>query len=83
MSKAMVTTEDNPFSPFSQFEEWYAFDTRHGYHTLSLLARLAYTSHNLSEADQDLALDTAIDEIVSENVTGNYKKVFEEEIENE
>lgn len=86
MKKAMVTTKDNPFSPFTEFEEWYAYDQRKGYHTPSLLARLTYTSASLSEVDQDLALDRAINEIVSENVTGNYVKVFEEtetETENE
>lgn len=81
MSKAMVTTKDNPFSPFTQFDEWRRFDEMKGYHTLSLLARVTHTSTDLSEVDQELALDLAVEEIVHFNVTGNYIKVYEPELE--
>jgi hypothetical protein len=69
----MVTTVDNPFDPFTQFDEWYAYDERSGYHTTAYLARVLTTSHELSEADQDLAYDLAAKEIVSENVLGIYR----------
>lgn len=72
---AMLTTVDNPYDPFTQFEEWYQFDTSAQYGTLSFLARIVRTSDELSEADQDLAIELAIDEIVRENVLGLWKKV--------
>ena len=32
--KAMlVTTADNPFSPFTQFDSWFMYDMRMGYNT--------------------------------------------------
>lgn len=71
----MLTTIDNPFNPFTHFDEWLSFDTAHSYQTPGLLARIAITSDDLSEADQKLAIEQAIDEIVSENVLGIYKKV--------
>lgn len=71
----MLTTVDNPFDPFTQFDEWYAFDVRAGYNTCAFLDRVAITSDALSDNDQDLALEQAIDEIVSENVLGLYRKV--------
>lgn len=71
----MLTTVDNPFDPFTQWDEWYAFDTRHGYHTAGLLARIVITSDELSEADQALAIQLGIEEIVRENVSGMHKKV--------
>lgn len=71
----MLTTLDNPYNPFTQFEEWYAFDTQKGYHTCSYLARITKSSDELSEADEALAIESAMDEIVSFNVTGLYKKV--------
>ena len=77
-AEAMVTTSDNPYSPFTEFDEWYAFDEEKGYHTLSLLAAVTVTSSELSEADQTLAIDRAIDEIIKYNVTGKYVKVYEE-----
>jgi hypothetical protein len=71
----MLTTVDNPFNPFTQFDEWFAYDLLLGHNTCSLLARVSVTSHGLSETDQDLAIDAAIDEIVSENVSGLHRKV--------
>jgi hypothetical protein len=71
----MLTTVDNPFDPFTQFESWYAWDFQQGYHTNSFLARIAKTSNDLSEADQKAAIEEAIDEIVKENVLGLYRKV--------
>lgn len=75
MSKYMLTTVDNPFNPFTNFNEWYEFDERAGYHTPSFLARVVRTSSELSERDQENAIEQGIDEIVSENVLGLYRKV--------
>ena len=75
---AMLTTVDNPFSPFDEYEEWFAFDTRHGYQSASLLARIVNISDDLSESDQIMAIEDAIDEILSENVTGMFRKVTKE-----
>lgn len=74
----MLTTSDNPYSPFDQWDEWYAWDLRQGYHTVSFLSRVVVTSNELSEADQELDIDAAIDEIVKENVLGLYIKVSRE-----
>lgn len=71
----MLTTIDNPFNPFTQFDEWYSFDTLHGYDTLGILARVCVTSDELSDADQSQAIEDAIDEIVTENVYGHHIKV--------
>ena len=81
MATAMLTTVDNPFNPFTHFDEWYQWDEAAGYHTTSFLARIARTSDDLSEADQELAIDLAIDEIVRENVLGLYRKVEKETTE--
>ena len=75
MTVSMLTTIDNPFDPFKQFDDWFAFDEAKGYHTCSYLARIAKTSDELSEQDEADAIDSAIDEIVSMNVLGIYRKV--------
>lgn len=75
MAEVMLTTVDNPFDPFTQWEEWYAFDELKGYHTCGYLARIAKSSDELSELDEALAIQSAIDEIVKFNVLGIYKKV--------
>ena len=73
--KYLVTTIDNPFNPFTQFDEWNDYDMAMGYNTLSYLARIAKTSIELSEEEQEQAINTAVEEIVRLNVNGLYKKV--------
>lgn len=76
----MLTTVDNPFDPFTQWDEWFAWDQGAGYNTPGLLDRVARVSDELSEADQHLAVQQAIDEIVYENVLGVHKKVKRNEM---
>lgn len=76
----MLTTLDNPFNYFTDFKAWYAYDTEKGYNTLGLLDRVIITSDDLSYADQVLAREQAIDEIIKENVTGLYAKVADPNI---
>jgi hypothetical protein len=71
----MLTTVDNPFNPFIEFEEWLDYDTRMGYNTASFLDRIAKVSNELSQPDQAIAIRNAIDEIVQENVSGMWRKV--------
>lgn len=80
MSKLLVTTLDNPFNPFTQFDEWFAFDTDKGYNTCSYLARIAKTSNELSEKDEEQAINVAVEEIVRMNVLGIYKKVEQKDV---
>lgn len=77
MARYMLSTIDNPYNPWLQWDEWYAWDAQAGYHTPGYLARIAVNSDELSESDQDLADEQAIDEIVRENILGVYTKVSE------
>jgi hypothetical protein len=71
----MLTTIDNPYNPFTQFNEWYTHDVFAGHNSLALLARIALFSDEMSDTDQQLAIDNAIDEIVYENVSGMHRKI--------
>lgn len=75
MEEHMLTTIDNPYNPFTEWDDWFAYDVSAGHNTTSFLARIIKTSDSLSEADQSLAIEHAIDEIVRENVNGLYRKV--------
>ena len=68
----MLSTVDNPYSPFDQFEEWYKFDMIHGYNSCGLLARISFTSDSLPENLNQLELDRAIREIVDVNINGMF-----------
>lgn len=74
----MLTTTDNPYSPFTQWDQWQAWDLAAGYYTSAYLARIVRSSDELSELDQAQAIDDAIDEIVSLNILGIYKKISSE-----
>ena len=78
----MLTTKDNPWNPFTNFDEWYAWDTTHGYNTSAYLARIAIDSPDISPAQSQRSVNDAIDEIISFNLTGNYVKVCREDYEN-
>lgn len=73
-----LTTTDNPYDPFKNFAEWNAFDMQKGYNTAAYLARVANVSPELSPRDYEDAIEQAIDEIVSFNALGIYKKVYDE-----
>jgi hypothetical protein len=71
----MLTTIDNPFDPFEQFTSWFLFDEEKGYHSCSYLGRIARTSDQLSDEENDLEVERAIDEIVKYDFRNIYKKV--------
>jgi hypothetical protein len=75
MADHMLTTTDNPFNPFTQYDEWWAFDADQGYHTPAYLARICHSSDELSEEDQSLAIEEAIDECIYENPLGIYRRI--------
>ena len=90
MSKrTMVTTTDNPFNYFTQFEMWKEYDEKiAGYQTLCYIARIAMTANELSENEMNSAIESACDEICEMDlrfispVTGKevgYVKVVEED----
>lgn len=78
MKLSMLSTIDNPYSPFDDYKAWYEWDTAAGYFTAEFLGRLTYLSYEVSEADYNLAIEQAIDEIINENVLGLYIKVVKE-----
>ena len=70
----MLTTVDNPYDPFTQFDSWFAFDESNGYCSCGLLARLALTSSSLSDEENLNEINHAIDNIL-ELFPGLYIKV--------
>lgn len=73
----MLTTTDNPYNPFTHWDEWFAFDVQKGYNTPGILARIAVASDELPEELESSAIEEAIDEIVQINALGLYRKITE------
>lgn len=78
MIACALTTVDNPFNPFEQFDSWFAFDEQKGYHSCAYLARIVRTSEQLSEEENQIEIENAIDEIVKYDMTNMYVKVKQE-----
>lgn len=72
----MLSTSDNPFDPFEQFKEWYAFDLSHGYNTLGYLANVAETDDAFPDRENNLAWQQAIFDAANLNLTGNRIVVY-------
>lgn len=71
----MLSTLDNPVNPFLDFDAWQLYDELLGHHTTSLLARIVKLSDEMTESDENYAIEQAIVEIVREDVTGLYVRV--------
>lgn len=79
MRRCALTTIDNPFDPFEQFDQWFLFDVEKGYNACAYLARIAKTSEQLSEPEYNDEIERAIDEIVSLDFMNIYKKAVKED----
>jgi hypothetical protein len=66
MIQHMLSTSDNPFNPFTQFSEWLAWDTRAGYHSLGLQARVVVFPYEGSTEDQNLAIEYGLQDLMAE-----------------
>lgn len=78
MRKVAITTIDNPYDPFTEFDKWFIYDNTKGYGTCSYLARIAMTSKALSEEENQETIEEAIDEIIKYDFLNIYKKVVRE-----
>lgn len=75
MSKCLITTIDNPFDPAEQFDQWLMFDMDKGYNSCAFLDRVARTSDQFSDEENDREIERAIDEIIKYDPLNIYKKI--------
>ena len=78
-NEVMLTTIDNPYNPFEQFDLWLLFDKEKGYNTCEYLARIVNLTNDMSEKEIDVATNRAIDDIIVNDPFGIYKKVTSED----
>ncbi len=64
-----------PTTLFTQYEAWYRFDEDNGYHSCAFLARIARTSDQLSDKENQEEIERAINDIIKYDPLGIYKKV--------
>lgn len=81
MIESILTTFDNPYDPFDEFDKWLNFDLEKGYNCCGLIDRIARTSGQLSDKENALEINRAIDEIIRYDFQNIYKKVSRSVIE--
>ena len=74
----MLTTVDNPFDPFEQFNYWFMFDCEKGYNSYGKLMRLAEISEDMSSVEYDNAIEKAIDRLIEIDFLDIFKKITKE-----
>ena len=74
-NNCMLTTVDNPFDPFDDFTSWFLFDIEKGYDSCGKVMRIAKLSDDLTEKEEDVEIERAIDEIIKYDPLDVYKKV--------
>jgi hypothetical protein len=77
--KVNITTFDNPFNPFDEFEKWFDYDIEKGYYTCSKLARLANTTDDMTPYEEELEVERAIDRLIEIDPLNIYRKVIRED----
>lgn len=65
MAICMLTTSDNPYNPYTHFNQWFVFDQLHNYKTCELLGREIKLSDQFSENEIEKENERAINDIIS------------------
>lgn len=74
--KSMLTTVDNPFNPFENFDDWYIFDQDKRHFCCERLAEVVGSDlKDSNEIEQIAITESAIDYIVDNDLLGNFVKV--------
>lgn len=73
--ECMLTTVDNPFNPFTDFDKWYLFDIEKNYNSCAYLGRIARISDAMTEDERNVETERAIDEIIKNDFLNMYRKV--------
>ncbi len=75
-AEVALTTFDNPYNPFTQFQNWFLYDTEKGYNSCAYLGRIAHTSEEFTEEENNREIERAIDEIIRYDFMNIYKKIY-------
>lgn len=74
-NECMLTTFDNPYDYFTQFNQWFLFDVEKGYNTCSLLGRIAKITDDMTQKEENEEIERACDEIILYDFMNKYKKI--------
>jgi hypothetical protein len=73
----MLTTIDNPYNPFINFDQWYMRDVELGYNTCEYLDRLSPITEDMTQDEINVVVESAMDRIIELDFMNVYVKVYE------
>ena len=79
----MLSTIDNPFDPFEQFNDWLNYDTSKGYYSSNVLARIAQIEEDFTQNEIEEENERAIDEIIKHDPLNIFCKVTKQTVDEE
>ena len=71
----MLSTIDNPFNPFEDYNSWLMFDKEKGYDSAERLMRIAKLTDDMTQKEENEEIERAIDEIIKYDILNVYVKV--------
>ena len=72
----MLTTVDNPYDPFDQFDSWLLFDKEKGYDSCEKIARMVNVTDDMTQKEVDEEANRAIEKIIQLDFLDIYKKAY-------
>lgn len=75
LHECMLSTIDNPYNPFDNFDEWYRYDMDKGWDSSGRLARIAQISDDMSDEEEEIENERAIDSIIKNDFLNVFIKV--------
>lgn len=77
-NQLFITTFDNPYDYYVQYDEWLDYDRLMGYYTLEYLGRLITDSPLLSEEENEIEIQNALKSILEWNGTKMYRLIYKD-----
>ena len=80
---AMLTTIDNPYSPFTEYEQWKEFDTVYNhntYETLAVLGSFGLLESELSEVEFEQHVNDTMNKLIDTDPIGLWIKVWPDSV---
>lgn len=79
-TKVMITTIDNPYNPFTDYDNWLTFDIEKGYYTCNKLARISNVTDDMTDKEMIEEEERAINRLIEIDPLDIYIKVNKGEI---
>ncbi len=78
MREVAISTFDNPYDPFDNFDEWFRYDNDKGYGSCQILANLTEVFEGMTPKEFNEEMERGIDSLLIADPANLYIKVVKE-----